>query len=91
MDKNNPNPVITITYSAGLRGECPHYPGYTGRLSDAPVTALVPEGIESSRTIEEAGRVRELIGLALVSHDAVALQAIGWTLRASLVDGELPS
>lgn len=75
---------ITITVTGG------NYSGttYTGALHAAPVTALIPEGIVSTRTFEEAARVREVIARALETHDAVELTAVGWAIRAERVVAE---
>jgi len=53
---------------------------WTGDLAAAPVTMLIPEGIVSARTTEEAARQRAAIRLALDGHDAVTVTAIRWAL-----------
>lgn len=55
---------------------------YEGPLADAPVTVLVPEGLVSARTTDEAARVRASIERALSSNDAAEIGATTWRIRA---------
>ena len=58
---------------------------YTGPLSGAPTTALIPEGIVSSRTLGEAANMREAIARALETHEAVEVGSTSWAIRAERV------
>jgi len=55
---------------------------FVGSLSEAPVTVLVPEGIVSARTSEEAEKIRRAIWLALESNDRVTIGAASWGIDA---------
>lgn len=60
-----------------------HYEGrgaYEGPLSEAPTTSLVPEGIASARTIEEARRLRLDLARLLETHERVELTAVEWRI-----------
>lgn len=57
---------------------------YEGPLADAPVTVLVPEGIVSARTTEEAERMRAVIARSLSGNAAVEIGAPEWRIRAEL-------
>lgn len=69
--------AVTITILGGT------YAGqtWTGDLANAPVTMLIPEGIVSARTTEEAARQRTAIRAALEQRDAVEISAVRWALR----------
>ena len=71
---------VTVTVTVTVLGGA--YAGliWTGDLADAPVTLLIPEGIVSARTTEEAARQRTTIRAALDGHDAVTVTAIRWAL-----------
>ena len=70
--------LVTITITAGI------YEGrsYTGPLTDAPITILVPEGIVSDRTTREAERMRSAIEHALQKQAAVSISSTAWTVLA---------
>ena len=55
---------------------------WIGPLADAPVTAIIPEGIVSGRTDEEARELRAAIGEILLNPkiDRVVITAIGWQI-----------
>jgi hypothetical protein len=67
---------VTVTVVGG------DYTGltWTGDLADAPITLLIPEGIVSARTTEEAARQRTAIRAALDGHVVVKVTAIRWAL-----------
>jgi hypothetical protein len=69
--------LVTITVLGGA------YAGltWTGDLADAPVTMLIPEGVVSARTIEEANRLRADIGALLATRQCVEIGAVRWALR----------
>lgn len=59
---------------------------YPGELAVAPVTALVPEGIVSARTIEAATRVRESLREMLTDHRRSVIGAVNWQITATRVE-----
>lgn len=59
---------------------------YEGDLSAAPVTTLVPEGIVSARTTEEANRVRDAIARTLAIHPRMTMSSVGWSIAAERVE-----
>jgi hypothetical protein len=57
---------------------------YEGPLADAPVTVLVPEGIVSARTIEQASVLRTDIAETLSTHQRMTISAgCAWSLLIS--------
>lgn len=75
--------IVTVTILGG------DYAGmvWTGDLADAPVTLLIPEGIVSARTTEEAARQRVAIRAALADHDSIGISAVRWALIVERVGG----
>lgn len=62
-----------------VSGEYPHV--WEGDLAEAPVTTIIPEGIVSARTTEEATRLRASIRRDLETHAAVEISSMRWHLR----------
>lgn len=72
-------PVWTVTVTDGRYAGCT----WSGdSLRDCPVTILIPEGIVSARTAEEADRVRGAIECALPQPGRAAIGAASWGIEA---------
>lgn len=58
---------------------------YEGPLAKCPVTTLVPEGILSARTAQDAEKIRLAIRSTLVGGvRRVVLTAVGWQIQVEL-------
>jgi hypothetical protein len=69
--------IVAITVTGG-----PYYgASYEGPLAAAPVTLLIPEGIESARTVAEAAQLRDTIERVLREAVAMELASLQWAIR----------
>ncbi len=62
---------------------------WTGELRDAPATALIPEGLVSARTQEEADGLRRSIASMLEGDPRlqhVEVGAVAWAIRVTRED-----
>lgn len=62
---------------------------WTGQIADVPTTVIVPEGIVSARTNEEAARLRSVVARWSEGNDAALdMSAVRWAWRVERVEGE---
>lgn len=71
---------VRITVSDGMVWDRPTRVTWEGLLREAPVTALVPDGIVSRRTMDDAARLRGYAEDALAGHPELRVSATRWTL-----------
>lgn len=65
-----------------------HGTSYSGPLSDAPVTVLVPEGIDSRRTELQANEIRADVASELATRARVVIATTSWRIEVERLDGE---
>ena len=80
---------MTAEYRFTVTGGAYEGVSWTGQIAQVPTTVIVPEGIVSARTTDDANRLRSTVLRWAKGNDPVLeLSAVNWAWRVERVNGE---